>query len=323
MLLKKALYGYAYSGKFLFEDQKEFLVKEGFISCPSAPAIWKKQVETSSGTQLILVIVYSDDWLYASTCTNLRSNSKRPSLHDLKLNFKDAQTGTSRLQSHAMPKGNLYLDQQRYAASIVQRYIPTAVTGVPTDEDCNRFSSPVPPDFKFSKEDQLPTEGYEKDLKELETEFGFCIIEVAGSLNYLSHTGVESLFAICKLCRFTHRPGRPHFKAALHLLHHIRCHPPKALKFYHSLEQSPVLSEWFPQTDHSNLDLLLSAFSDLSWGDFDEQLSTGGYMIAFNGSLVDFSSFIPGLITLSSAEAKLNALSRWKRMKKTIPGKRK
>ena len=32
-------------------------------------------------------------------------------------------------------------------------------------------------------------------------------------------------------------------------------------------------------------------------------------MVAFNGSLVDFSSFIPGLITLSSAEAEINTLA--------------
>ena len=139
--------------------------------------------------------------------------------------------------------GNLYLDQKQYAASIVQRYIPTAVTGAPSEEDMQRFSSPLPPDFKFSKNNQLPTEGYEKTLKELETEFGFRMIKVAGSLNYLSHTAAESLFAIRKLCRFTHHPGRPHFKAALHLLHHVRCYPPKALKFYCSLDYLPLMRD--------------------------------------------------------------------------------
>jgi hypothetical protein len=32
-LLRMALYGYAYAGKFLWEEQANFLRKEGFIYC--------------------------------------------------------------------------------------------------------------------------------------------------------------------------------------------------------------------------------------------------------------------------------------------------
>ena len=116
--------------------------------------------------------------------------------------------------------GNLYLDQRRYAASIVERYIPTAVVGEPTVEDKQKDSSPLPSDFKWTKEDNLPEGG---DLKQVETEFGFRMIELAGSLNYLAHTAVVAIFAIHKMCRFTGTPWTQAFQSrtALVASHHV------------------------------------------------------------------------------------------------------
>ena len=69
------------------------------------------------------------------------------------------------------------------------------------------------------------------------------------------------------------------------------------------------MQQWFPKTGLQDVNMLICAHSDSSWGDYDDQLSTGGYLVMFNGSLIDFSSFIPGLVTMSSAEAELNALA--------------
>ena len=102
------------------------------------------------------------------------------------------------------------------------------MTSSPTHEDKLKYVSPLPNEFKWTKEDNLPED---QSLQDVEQEFGFRLIEVAGSFNYLAHTAVEEIFAVRKMCRFTRRPGRKHFKATLHLLHHLRCHPPKALVF--------------------------------------------------------------------------------------------
>ena len=48
------------------------------------------------------------------------------------------------------------------------------------------------------------------------------------------------------------------------------------------------MSQWLNHTDHSDVDVLIAAMSDSSWGDCDDQLSTGGYVIFFCGGLVDF-----------------------------------
>jgi len=55
------------------------------------------------------------------------------------------------------------------------------------------------------------------------------------------------------------------------------------------------------------IDPFLLTFTDSSWGDCDEQKSTGCYVILLQGGLVDASSFVPNIVTLSSAEAETNA----------------
>ena len=37
-----------------------------------------------------------------------------------------------------------------------------------------------------------------------------------------------------------HLPGRLHFQALLHLLHHLRCYSPQALTYYRDVTKSPL-----------------------------------------------------------------------------------
>jgi hypothetical protein len=67
VLLRMALYGYTYAGKFFWEEQAAFLRKEGFISCQSAPALWHRRTDKD----ICLILQYSDDFAYASTSQRL------------------------------------------------------------------------------------------------------------------------------------------------------------------------------------------------------------------------------------------------------------
>jgi hypothetical protein len=131
---------------------------------------------------------------------------------------------------------NITIDQRRYALSIFQRYLPNA-PAIPSKEDIIKYVSPLPYKFKWTSDDCSSTL---EDIKDLEREYGFIMRAVVGSLNYLANTACEELYAIRKACKYMHSPGRPHFKAIVHLLHHLRCHPPKALKYYHNVYQSPL-----------------------------------------------------------------------------------
>ena len=145
-------------------------------------------------------------------------------------------------------------------------------------------------------------------VKELETTYGFRPIEAVASLNFLANTAFEELFAVRKLCSHMALPGVRHFNALLHLLHHIRCHPPNALCYYTDPTQSPLAS-LLHKADLSHIDPFFLTMTDSSWGDCDLQRSTGCYIVFLQGGVIDFSSFVPKPITLSSAEAEINAMT--------------
>ena len=131
---------------------------------------------------------------------------------------------------------NIYVDQYRYGRSIVDKYIPNAPT-TPTETDLVTYATPLPTTFVWTASDNSNSI---EEVKELETQFGFRLIEVAGSLNYLANTCYRMIFAIRKLCRFTNKPGKKHFVGCLHMLHHLRCFPARAICFYHNVSLSPL-----------------------------------------------------------------------------------
>jgi hypothetical protein len=141
----------------------------------------------------------------------------------------------------------------------------------------------------------------------LEQEYNVRYIEAAGSLNYLSNTFPRGLFTIRKLCKFMKTPGRVHYKALIHFLHHIRCHPPGAIVFYHNTTTSP-LYKLICDAGHPTINPTLVWFSDSSHNDCDDQHSTGCHLGFLCGGLVDFASFIPNIVSMSSAELESNAL---------------
>jgi hypothetical protein len=142
----------------------------------------------------------------------------------------------------------------------------------------------------------------------LESTYGFRPIEAVAPLNFLSNITFEELFAIHKSCSHMQFSGERHFKALLHLLYHIRYHPPNALCYYTDPTQSP-LAALLRNADLSRLDPYFITITDSSWSDCDDQHSTGCYLVPFQGGLVDYSSFVPTLITLSSAETEINAMT--------------
>jgi hypothetical protein len=147
-----------------------------------------------------------------------------------------------------------------------------------------------------------------EESQNLAKEFGFTFIEVVGSLNYLANTAIRPLFAIRKACKYMHMPGRLHYQALLHLLHHIRCYPTPPLIFYRDVTQSP-LARLPIDAGHPDVDPTFCYFCDSSFMDADESRSTGCYLGFFQGGLIDFSSSVPLPVAMSSAEAELNYAS--------------
>jgi hypothetical protein len=74
LLLLKALYGYTFSGKFLYKEQEEFLIDFGMRPSPM-PAIWRMSIP---GGGILLVLQYSDNFLISSTDAIFKNKFQKP-----------------------------------------------------------------------------------------------------------------------------------------------------------------------------------------------------------------------------------------------------
>ena len=299
VLLKKALYGYQYSGKFLYQDQAEFLMTQGFEES-GLPGFWFRKRNGA----LILLLHYVDDILIAGTVQR-----------DL-MEFVD--TLKSRFDTEVRPTADWYLqtrlgqdkdknvllDQSRYSKSMVNRFLPNLPLE-PTEKEKIKYASPVRVSMKFTRKDCSENK---EEVEELEKEFGFRYIELAGCFNWLSYTCYEEIYAIRKLCKFMNLPGRQHFKAALHLLHHFRCHPPKPLIFYHDIQQAPVV-KMLREVEGFDADPMYVIFADSAHADCDQGKSTACDLQVFQGGIIDHQSWVPNPIPLSTAESESNCYS--------------
>jgi hypothetical protein len=298
--LLKGLYGYFLSGKLFWQEQADFFVSFGLKALDSAPALWRM---TTPDGHTLLVLQYSDDLLHA--CTSYKLKAKFLDALSKRFDCETKPFADWYLQARISQDKdfNITLDQQRYSKAVVQRYLPSA-SAEPSTADSKKFENPLPYDYKWTSSDNSATIA---DVATLEREFGFKMRQVVGSLNFLANTAFKQLFAIRKACKHMHMPGRSHFRALLHLLHHIRCHPPKALKYYSDASKSP-LTAMLREAGLSKIDPSFVIFTDSSWGDCDELLSTGCYLILYQGGLVDHNSFVPSIIALSSAESESNTM---------------
>jgi hypothetical protein len=126
------------------------------------------------------------------------------------------------------------------------------------------------------------------------------------TLLYLAYnTRADILFAVCKLAKACISPGIPDFRALTWLIGYLRRRPYYALKFYPDGTSNPIydicIHHRIPYTD-------LTVFSDASWQDCpDTGRSTVGYMIFYNGALIEANSTMPTPIAMSTSEAEYMA----------------
>ena len=183
--------------------------------------------------------------------------------------------------------------------------MPTFSGEEPSEKDRKKYADPFKPNMIMRKEDRSSNHA---EVVELEQEFGFRFIEVVGCFNWIANTCYEEIYAIRKLCRFMSLPGRNHFVAARHLLHHFRCHPPRPLIFYRDLENFPV-AKMLRKVPGMNFDLLYVVFADSSHADCDGARSTACDLHVLQGGLVDHMSWVPNVVPMSTAESENNCYS--------------
>ena len=110
---------------------------------------------------------------------------------------------------------SIYVDQARYATSIVAKYLDTTVIKVSK----TFYKTTFPADTIFKKEDvSTSDEQVEKLTRKYNIQYRFCI----GSLIYLLSTRVDFSFSVHKLAKFSANTGKVNFEGLVNLLRYIR-----------------------------------------------------------------------------------------------------
>ena len=128
---------------------------------------------------------------------------------------------------------SISVDQDRYATSIVAKYLDTATVKV-----SNKFyKTTLSDDMIFTKDDVSTSDEQVENLtREYNIHYRVCIV----SLIYLLSTRVYLSFAVNKLAKFSAKPGKVHFEGLVHLLRYIRDNKNLGLKYYADLNDAPV-----------------------------------------------------------------------------------
>ena len=201
LLLKKALYGYNYSGKFLYLDQAEFLESQGFEKS-GLPGLWVKHLDDG---HVMLFLHYSDDIMSASTNDEAHQEFLAALGERFDVETKPRADWYLQTRIQQDKDGNIMLDQEKYAKSVLQRFLPNVANTEPTQVERKRYSAPMKSGVVLSKQQCSFSKG---EVEELKSEYGFRFIEVAGAMNWLACTCCKEICAIQKLCRFRRKPGQ-------------------------------------------------------------------------------------------------------------------
>jgi hypothetical protein len=233
---------------------------QGFRPAKLLPAIWIKDLNEDG---LVNILQYLDNFLVALTCQQAKSQFRTAISKRFNVEWQERADWYLQARISQDSHQNISINQCQYAIAIIDCYLP--YTDPPTEDAMEKYKTPLPKSFVWTVADCSDSP---LKVQELEDKFGFKMRTVIGSLNYLANTAFEELYAICKACRYMHLPGRKHFVAVRHLLHHLRCHPPKAIKYYHDSRNSP-LYEHLKENSLKHLDPWFIAMSDSLFANAD------------------------------------------------------
>jgi hypothetical protein len=244
------------------------------------------------------IIIYIDDFLYFGTNDKTRKQFELEFGSRFNIEFQGQAHWYLAARITQDKDMNTTIDQSRYAKSIVRRYLDTAGVKKSTRE----VTSILPITFVPTKKDCADTP---ENSSLLQTEYNLDYASCVGSLIYLSNTRPDLTFGINKLAKYSRQPGERQILALIHMLKYLSYNTQLGLTYYSDITKAPV----YKMLKDNNITpkRKMFTFSDSSWDDdHDTSRSTGGYLIFYQGGVIDHSSNLPIPIAMSSAEAEYN-----------------
>ncbi|KAJ9547364.1 hypothetical protein OSB04_019907 [Centaurea solstitialis] len=259
-VLDKALYGLKQAPRAWYETLTDYLLRVGYKKGTIDPTLFLKR----SGKDLIIVQIYVDDIIFASTKPEMCQEFENTMKSQFKMSMMGELTFFLGLQVRKRPDG-IFISQAKYVQDLLKRVdfggSNSAATPMPRNFQLNADSSGKPVDQKTYR-------------------------AIIGSLLYLTASRPDIVFSTGVCARFQCDPRDSHLSAVKRILRYLK--------------GTPDFGLWYPKD--SGFELIAYTDSDHAGCKLNRK-STSGACQFLGDKLVSWSSRKQNCISLSTAEA--------------------
>ena len=289
MKLNRALYGLKQASREWNKLITKTLLDIGFTRLVSESCIF---IYRKDG-KIILLALYVDDMVIGVNHINVSDWL----FEQLSKSFKLKQNILTRCLglniNHNLVKRSVTLSRNDYTDSLLIEF-GHFISHIP-------FTSTILPSVQLSLTDCPTTETDIKKMSELPYR------SILGKLNYYTCTlRVDINFGVNYLARFMTNPGIKHWNALLHLLAYIRDHPYASITYKDPSELYFTINGKAYYMERNRIYCFVDA--DFASSDPDKRRSVTGWIIFFNGGIINWKSSLQRRTSASSTEAEYRAL---------------
>ncbi|GJS97740.1 retrovirus-related pol polyprotein from transposon TNT 1-94 [Tanacetum coccineum] len=264
--LKKALYGLKQAPRAWYDTLSKFLMANNFFKGAVDPTLFTRK----SGKHILLVQIYVDDIIFASTDHNACHIFSKEMSSKFQMSMMGQMSFFLGLQVSQSP-GGIFINQAKYALETLKKY------GMDLSDPVD---TPMVDRLKLD-EDLM---GIPVD----QTRFRGMV----GSLMYLTASRPDLVFAVCMCARYQAKPTKKHFEAIK--------------RVFRYLKGTINMGLWYPKDNAMSL----TAYADADHaGCQDSRRSTSGSAQFLGDRLVSWSSKKQRSTAISTTEAEYIAMS--------------
>ncbi|GJR06354.1 retrovirus-related pol polyprotein from transposon TNT 1-94 [Tanacetum coccineum] len=264
--LKKALYGLKQAPRAWYDMLSSFLISQHFSKGAVDPTLFTRK----AGNDLLLVQIYVDDIIFASTNTAMCDEFANLMTTKFKMSMMGQMSFFLGLQISQSPRG-IFINQSKYASKIIKKYGMLTSDSVDTPMvEKNKLDA----DLQGTPVDATHYRG------------------MIGSLMYLTSSRPDLIYAVCLCARYQAKPTEKH-------LHAVK-------RIFRYLKGTINMGLWYSK----DTGMSLTAYSDADHaGCQDTRRSTSGSAQFLGDKLVSWSSKKQKSTAISSTKAEYIALS--------------
>ncbi|GJS82009.1 retrovirus-related pol polyprotein from transposon TNT 1-94 [Tanacetum coccineum] len=194
--LKKALYGLKQAPRAWYDMLSSFLISQHFSKGAVDPTLFTRK----AGNDLLLVQIYVDDIIFASTNTALCNEFANLMTTKFKMSMMGQMSFFLGLQISQSPRG-IFLNQSKYAYEIIKKY------GLLTSDSVD-----TPMVEKNKLDEDLQGTPVDATLYR----------GMIGSLMYLTSSRPDLIYAVCLCARYQAKPTEKHLNAVKRIFRYLK-----------------------------------------------------------------------------------------------------